>query len=344
MSKEVRKFSFLENNVSDYSEGEDYVLDYAEDEDYTQLLEDVIEPEEGIVAQVFSESDFSEEDAKIDSEMTLQDALDEFVSGDASFGSLSDELESVQEDLEEIAEDYPDTKIKDLIPGSDISAEDLSDDSDVETDYKNDGDLSKFLEYIHDQYPSNIPGHDGRTTVGCERAISFLERLNSQISKAIKEDVDGVLDLTELEGARAGIMSDVISLKQHLGNLKKKLKEMGKSASSNSDTPPWTNSEGKKIDVMSDIKKEAAMPNNMVIAITPFERAISGIMVNAHVSAGMPMEDVFESLKKKYKLTDREELSIMQICMDNGFPIFKDRGSIGSRDSLDLDFMKNYFA
>ena len=58
------------------------------------------------------------------------------------------------------------------------------------------------------------------------------------------------------------------------------------------------------------------------------------------------MADTFEALKEKYDISEREELSIMQICMDSGFPIFKDRGTVGSGETGDiaLDFVKNYFA
>jgi hypothetical protein len=89
----------------------------------------------------------------------------------------------------------------------------------------------------------------------------------------------------------------------------------------------------------------------MVIAVTAFERAISGIMINAHVSAGNDMEEVYGFLNKKYDITPREELSIMQVVADSGYHIFKDRGTYCSGDSKEkdtnnrgVDFIKNYFA
>jgi hypothetical protein len=68
------------------------------------------------------------------------------------------------------------------------------------------------------------------------------------------------------------------------------------------------------------------------------------------VSAGKPFEKVFEFLKEKYDLSDREELAIFQLLKDMGHPIFKDRGTLGkSKDSKDpksqgVEFIKNYFA
>ena len=86
------------------------------------------------------------------------------------------------------------------------------------------------------------------------------------------------------------------------------------------------------------------------MVITPFERAISGILINAVISAGHPFEDVYDFLKEKYKLDEREELALMQMVMDAGFPIFKDRGSIGvspekgkETERHGVDFIKTYF-
>ena len=149
--------------------------------------------------------------------------------------------------------------------------------------------------------------------------------------------------MIELENVRASIMRDVIKLKQHLGNLKKKLKESN--SNDQNRIPLWKNSEGKEIS-LDEMKKSASVPNNMVICITPFQRAITGMMINAHVSSGKPMAEVFEALKKKYDINEREELEIVQICMDSGFPIFKDRGTVGDDADNDssIDFIKNYFA
>ena len=66
------------------------------------------------------------------------------------------------------------------------------------------------------------------------------------------------------------------------------------------------------------------------------------------------MEDVYGFLSNKYSIDDREELAIMQLCMDSGFHIFKDRGTYAPFDCSDdpkkgagkagVDFMRNYFA
>ena len=287
-------------------------------------------------------------------EVTIGDVLEPFAEGEGSLGEMGEELESLDEDVTQFLEEHGDMPLSDLLPGADVSSDDLeANEEEAETDYANDGDLSKFMEFIHDEYPSNIPQHDGRSMVGCERAVTYLDKLNSQISRAIRDDGDNVLDVQELEGVRVSIMKDILVLKNHLGKLKKKFKDdHDKSASlDDSGIPKWMSGSGQEVEY-DDLKKEAATPRNIVIAVSPFERAISGIMINAHVSGGHSIEDVYDFLSKKYSIDDREELAIMQLCMDSGFHIFKDRGTYApfnadsdkSEGKDGVDFLKNYFA
>lgn len=268
-------------------------------------------------------------------EMTLEEVLEPFVEGENDFKDIAEEAEELHEEVEEIIEEHGDMKLSDLLPGADVSISEFKDEDDnKETDYENDKDLTKFMDHVLALYPAKIPRHDGTSTVGCERAISFLDRLNGDISRAIREDHDSVLDITRLEDIRLNIMRDVMVLKDHLTKLKRQIRDSHSKSSSDAS-------------LNENIKKVAGTPANMVIAVTPFERAISGIMINAHVSAGHPMEEVFDFLCEKYDLSDREKLSIMQLCMDSGFHIFKDRGSISSEDGdgdRGVDFLRNYLA
>jgi len=199
--------------------------------------------------------------------------------------------------------------------------------ADKVTDWINDRDPSHFMEYIKTAYPDGIPAHDGSSTLGCERAILFLTHRNKEISEALRSDKNDALDLPTLEGIRVNMIRDMVTLKEHIKKLNKRHKKGGTGSVS--------------------IKKEAGTAQIQLI-MTPWERAITGMIINSVVSAGKPFEDVYEFLKKKYKFTDREELAILQILMDMGQPIFKDRGSIGESDNdgdgEGVDFMKNYFA
>jgi hypothetical protein len=76
------------------------------------------------------------------------------------------------------------------------------------------------------------------------------------------------------------------------------------------------------------ITKEAGTAK-LTLVMTPFERAITGAIVNSFVSQGKNPEETYAELKKKYKFTDRDELSIQQVLADMGYPMLKDRGHVG---------------
>ena len=293
---------------------------------------------------------------------------------------------SEEEDFEFINNVSDDIKVDDVsfgekevtfrekVPGTENTFVDENDDSsyseesdvekeyvpEKETDWENDRDVSKFMLYISSMYPTRIPKHDGTSPAACEVAIKFLKKLLSEISIAIRKDdpVSPILPISELENSfKYKIMSDIIILKDYKKKLEKKIsdnlnKKHQKTASVNED-----NSD---IDFIEDVynnilEKEAMLKNaftpKLQVVVTPFERAISGIIINSVVAGGKPLEDVFEFLKKKYDLNEREELAIMQIIMDSGFPIYRDRGTISSNpddaseeESYGVEFIKGYFA
>lgn len=306
--------------------------------DIHQILDDEVFYTENLV-ELLGDQDGS----SIPKDKTVGEYIDTF---EDDIGDMQENLEDISEIAADIDEEFGDKKLEDLLPGSEM-AQTKDDEEDArEKDYINDGDLSKFMEYISECYPAKIPQHDGKSMLGCERATGFLERLNNEISRAIRDDVDGKLsdDIDHLEEIRINIMKDILVLKNHLSILKKKFKEEHEKKAA----PLWLNGSGKEIKIDGDISKKASTPNNIVISVTPFERAISGMLINATVSAGYDMEEVYEFLKDKYELSDREELAIMQIVADSGYHIFKDRGTFsGGKDdegSRGVDFMKNYFA
>lgn len=232
------------------------------------------------------------------------------------------------------------------LPGAtDYVEDDLEDEDEEEeeeeviTDWENDRDPKHFMNFILKSYPSGIPKHDGRSTLGCERAIVYLKDLNKQISEALRLDNDDCLDLKALEGMRVNMVRDVISLQNHVKKLNKKHKK-AELIQVPSDLPGL-----EIIHKKAEFEKEATTAK-LQLVMTPFQRAITGIIVNSVVSAGKPLEDVYSFLNKKYAFTPREELEIMQILMDMGQPIFKDRGMIGEKDVDDkgqgVDFIKNY--
>lgn len=323
---------------------------YKESQDLSDFV-DVFE--ELIPEDVYGDEELNFDDQLTTETITVEEALSPMVEGDNSLGEVGEELIEMDEDVTKFIEEHGDEEIS-IIPGSEARESDFEEEEvdEDDGDYANDGNIKKFIEYINDIYPAKIPKHDGSTTLGCERAKSWLEKLDREISTVIRKDQDGVLDINALESIRTNIIADVAKLSKHINVLKNKFKEEKKKKASvdYNGIPNWVDSSGREVEY-SNLKKEAATPNKMFISVSPFERAISGIMINAHVSAGHSMEEVYDFLSKKYAITPREELAIMQICMDSGFHIFKDRGTYSglekdssSNKSNGVDFIKNYFA
>lgn len=300
-----------------------------------------------------SESNLSEE-AHTDDSSNME--LDEF--SEVSFHEYEDELEPIDSenkaefDDDELLDSGDQSAMSFKLPGVVDYVEDDLEDEEVDkvddgstTDWVNDRDVRHFMPYILEKVNS-IPSHDGKSTLGCERAILYLANLNKEISEALRSDpkaYSGIsdsgspLDIESLERIRIKILKDITTLKEHIKTLNKKHKKPTKKKS-NDDSMTLI----KDGDVPADSSKVASLPKIQLV-MTPFERAITGMIINATVSAGKSLEDVYEQLKKQYDISDREELSIFQLLMDMGQPIYKDRGTLGT-DGESVDFMKNYFA
>ena len=81
--------------------------------------------------------------------------------------------------------------------------------------------LQGFVIWIKDRF-DNVPPHSGFDSSGLERAISYLERLDSEISKAMKMDLDGELDANKIEEIRAQIEDGLSRLYDRHEKVKKK--------------------------------------------------------------------------------------------------------------------------
>jgi hypothetical protein len=108
----------------------------------------------------------------------------------------------------------------------------------------------------------------------------------------------------------------------------------------------WSTSEGVFECIACDevfekgITKEAGTPIIQLV-VTPFERAIAGIIVNAVVANGRSIEEAYSELKKAYKLSDRDELSIQQLLLDMGYPTAR---NFMATPHSNIEFAVNYSA
>lgn len=249
-----------------------------------------------------------------------------------------------------------------LIPGSPVQyVEDApeKEEEKKDTNWADDGDHGKFIEHIQARI-TKIPPHSGNTIPGCERALSYLKSIESEISKAMRSDLDGKVDEQKIDDIRKDIANMCSRLDNRINQLRKKASVVqaqvyfdGTCAKCGSTAPVWHDAiEDKDVCVnceeeSGDLSKKASTPVIKVF-MTPFERAVVGIMINATVSGGKNIEEVYGKLKNKYNFTPREELAIQQLVADHGYPVYKDRGLLNEdsdpASGNGVDWQTNYHA
>jgi hypothetical protein len=189
----------------------------------------------------------------------------------------------------------------------------------------------------------------------------------------MRSDLKGAIDEQQVDALRKEIemMADKLDKqinklkkKQRKANLEVRLVSEGQCNKCESIVPMWHDiadnkmvcmhceaevgaEESECVDCVDGLEKVATTPVINVYC-TPFERAIVGILINATVSGGKNINEVYEKLKKKYAFTDREELSVQQLVADYGYPVYLDRGRIGDKNTDQtadgVDWQSNYYA
>ena len=266
---------------------------------------------------------------------------DTFVIDDVESNAGSDEVLEIEE-----VEDGPKTEIVftlNAIPGApkDLVVEDEEEGEEPEeeqTEIEEEVDswvwekshgTSKFINWLKEMI-EKVPAHSGTDTTGIERAMSYFERLNTEISKAMRKDYKNEIDAAKAEEARSMIEDGLKRLRDRLERLHEK--------------------KFKKIKKKAGITKTAdtSFTGGMSVNIPYFISMIARICINATVSSGKDMSDIFSKLVDKYKLDNREQLQIVQLIKDMGYPLTIDRMKL-EKDSFDPsdndgEFAANYLA
>ena len=174
------------------------------------------------------------------------------------------------------------------------------------------GGTDHFVAWIQERL-DEIPKHSGYDTAGIERAIAYLDKLDSEISKAMRIDLDGKLDANKIEKIRSRIDEGVERLYARLDKVKTKKGKRKK----------------KSEELQSSLIKEAQKTTNIsgiVITVPLLISRIARVCINGTVSAGHDIEDMFKRQCDYYELTTREKAECMQLLADMGFPMRQDRG------------------
>lgn len=308
------------------------------------------------------DGDFTLDDLAADLLVSENDVMldDETITTDHPSSGFEDDLDIIVSE-----EDAADDQLipSETLPGSNLQWHpDEQKAEDRQTDWANDSDHSKFTQYLKDKV-HNVPKHSGTTIPGCERACAYLKALDTEISKAMRSDLNGKIDESEIDSLRKEINDGVERLENQIKKLRGskkadldvRLVSTGQCDSCNSTTPLWHDVSNNNVVCLhcnasgndSEIRKEAGTPV-LNVYISPFERAIVGTIVNSGVSAGNNIEETYNLLKNKYNFTPREELAIQQLVADYGYPVLKDRGRLNENSDpaagTGVDWATNYHA
>jgi hypothetical protein len=164
---------------------------------------------------------------------------------------------------------------------------------------------------------SNVPKHSGYDRSGLERAISYFDRLDNEISKAMRSDHDGKLDFNVVEHVRAEIEKGQDLLAARIEKLNKGAKKTKRASTD-----------------LSMVKEAQRAPGIMGIVITVplLISRIGRVCINGSISAGHSMNDIFFEQAEKYKLNDREKAEVAQFISDCGYPLIEDRGAFADEE------------
>ena len=230
-----------------------------------------------------------------------------------------------EEDLSFISTDEPSDNediifVLDAIPGA-PEAKDIEiveEPEDVEIEEEKDGwkwNHGSFIPWIKNMI-ENIPKHSGYDSTGLEKAISYFEALDREITKAMRTDFKNEINSAHAEKARESIEKGLESLVERLERVKStKYKRHAKKSKGS-------------VEEQDSIVKEAAtmFPSALVVTVPLLISRIARVCINGVVSGGHDMEDLFHKQAEEYKLDNREKAEVVQLLSDMGFPIQGDRG------------------
>jgi ElaB/YqjD/DUF883 family membrane-anchored ribosome-binding protein len=176
-----------------------------------------------------------------------------------------------------------------------------------------------FVIWVKERF-DDVPKHSGQDTAGLERALSYLEKLDNEISRAMRLDLDGELDANKVEEIRSKIDDGISRLQDRLDKIRKVKKNKRKK------TSEITND-----NIIKEAQKVIGV-KGVYITVPLLISGIARVCINGAVSAGHDIEDMFEKLSKKFKLNDREKYETMILLFDMGYPMRKDRGFMADED------------
>jgi hypothetical protein len=185
----------------------------------------------------------------------------------------------------------------------------------------------------------DVPKHSGFDSAGLERAMAYMERVDNEISKAMRMDLDGELDANKIEEVRSQLDEGLSRLQARLDKVKdakKSSKKRKKSAEYEVDDDGFVK-EAQKITGVQGV----------YVTVPLLISRIARVCINGTVSAGHDIEDLYTRQVSRYKLNEREQAEVQQLLFDMGYPLRQDRGfmpedNLEVWDSDNMDWAANY--
>jgi len=175
---------------------------------------------------------------------------------------------------------------------------------------------SGFLPWLSKMF-SKVPAHSGYDTTGLEKAISYFETLDREISKAMRTDFKDEIDAAQAERAREQIENGLERLLDRLESVKvDKYKRHKKKKSKG-----WAEDAG----LVKEAQK-ATRITGITITVPLLISRIARVCINGMVSAGHDIEDMVKRQVEEYTLDKREQAELSQLLADMGYPMMQDRG------------------
>jgi hypothetical protein len=230
----------------------------------------------------------------------------------------------VGEDIE-VSDQTPDEVIfvLDDIPGAPNAKEIMvqDDDENVEVEADLDGgdtwkwESASFLPWLQKMF-NNVPSHSGYDSTGLEKAISYFEALDREITKAMRTDFKNEIDSASAERAREQIENGLERLIDRLEKVNKdKFKRKGKKSKG------WA----EEVGLVKEAQK-ATKITGITITVPLLISRIARVCINGMVSAGHDIEDIYKRQVEEYSLDKREQAELAQLLADMGYPMLQDRG------------------
>ena len=148
-----------------------------------------------------------------------------------------------------------------------------------------------FMKYIHTSIRNLTPTFEGSKN-SLRRAFSHLKNIQAELIEGVEQDAEFAQlsedDLRTLDGFEESIESCMEQIASTVEN---------------------------------GLTKTATKSSKFTYMVQPFIFGLARIIINAKVSQGKNIEEMFEKMKERYGLADREKLELYFVLNDMGYPI-----------------------